>query len=69
MPHIPVFLCFSSANATPSFEGRGGEKLACELENVLNQIYDHPGALDLHELCVIKQEKCWLLNVDIMVRN
>ncbi|KAL1517595.1 hypothetical protein ABEB36_001336 [Hypothenemus hampei] len=61
------FFVDCSANATPDFEGRGGEQLAIELANILTSAYSAPQTLDLRELCILKGEKCWKLYVDILV--
>ena len=57
----------SSANATPEFEGRGGEELAVEISNMLTRAYDCPSCLDLHKLCVVPGQQCWVLYVDVLV--
>ena len=57
---------FSSANATPEFEGRGGEDLANEISRFLHRAYS-AGALNLEELCVVSGQQCWILYVDILV--
>lgn len=58
---------YSSANATPDFEGRGGEDLAIEIANILTAAYKSAKAFDLTKLCIYKGRKCWKLNVDILV--
>lgn len=57
----------SSANATPDFEGRGGEELAMEIANSLAGAYKSTQAFDLSTLCIMKGRKCWKLLVDILV--
>lgn len=64
---IYAIINFSSANATPNFEGRGGEDLAVELSNCLASAYKSNEALDLTKLCIMKGRKCWKLYVDILV--
>ena len=64
-----MFLFSSSANATPEFEGRGGEELANEISSTLAAAFDNPGALDLKKLCILNQQQCWILYVEILVRN
>lgn len=59
---------FSSANATPDFEGRGGENLATEIANSLSSAYKSTNAFDVTKLCILKGKKCWKLYVDILVR-
>lgn len=60
---------FSSANATPAFEGRGGEDLANELSAALTRAYSAPKALDLKALCILPGFQCWKLYVDILVSS
>lgn len=57
----------SSANATPAFEGKGGDDLATEISNVLSMAYQTPDAFDLRQLCIIPHKKCWKMYVDILV--
>lgn len=57
----------SSANATPAFEGKGGDDLATEISNVLSMAYQTPNAIDLRQLCIIPSKKCWKMYVDILV--
>lgn len=57
----------SSANATPDFEGRGGDDLAEEVSNSLSSAYKSQSAFDLSQLCILKGRKCWKLYVDILV--
>lgn len=57
----------SSANASPEFEGKGGDVLATEISNVLSMAYQTPDALDLKQLCIIPHKKCWKMYVDILV--
>lgn len=64
--HIEFFIdC--SANATPEFEGRGGEELANEIRNTLESAYQSPGAFDLRRLCILPRQQCWKLFVDVLV--
>lgn len=60
--------CFSSANATPDFEGRGGENLATEIANSLASAYKSVNAFDVTKLCILEGRRCWKLYVDILVR-
>lgn len=55
---------FSSANATPAFEGRGGEDLANEISSALLKAYD---VLPLNNLCIVPGFSCWKLYVDILI--
>ncbi|XP_071091631.1 exosome complex component RRP42-like [Haliotis cracherodii] len=61
------FFVDCSANATPEFEGRGGEELATEISTMLSRAYDCPSCLDLQSLCVIPKQQCWVLFVDILL--
>lgn len=62
-----LYKYFSSANATPDFEGRGGEDLAQELADTLANAYESPQAFDLKSLCILPGQQCWKLYVDILV--
>ncbi|ERL88194.1 exosome complex component RRP42 [Dendroctonus ponderosae] len=61
------FFVDCSANATPDFEGRGGESLAVELANILSSAYESPLTFDLRKLCILKGKKCWKLYVDVLI--
>lgn len=61
------FFVDCSANATPDFEGRGGENLAIELANILASAYRSPVTLDLGKLCILRGKKCWKIYVDILI--
>lgn len=70
LKNLTVLLClFSSANATPEFEGRGGEELANELSGALTRAYSAPQAFDKTVLCILAHQQCWKLYVDILVSN
>lgn len=56
---------YSSANATPAFEGRGGEQLAAELSRFLFQA--HSPVFDLSKLCIVSGQSCWKLFVDVLI--
>lgn len=58
------FFVDCSANATPVFEGRGGEDLAIEISSVFQKAYR---SFPLHKLCIVPTKKCWLLYVDILI--
>jgi len=60
-------LFISSANATPQFEGRGGEELANELAALMSRAYQTRESFDLKSLSIIKGAKCWKLCIDILV--
>lgn len=57
----------SSANATPEFEGRGGEELGTEIASTLYRIFSSEGSVDLKSLCINPREHCWVLYVDVLV--
>lgn len=57
----------SSANATPEFEGRGGEELGMELSNTLYKVFNNKHSVDLKSLCISPGEHCWVLYVDVLV--
>lgn len=64
-----IFSFCSSANATPDFEGRGGDELAEEVASSLTAAYKSKNAFDLSQLCILKGRKCWKLYVDILVNQ
>jgi len=61
------FFVDCSANATPAFEGRGGESLATSISRMLQRAYTSPDSLDLGKLVVLSGKTCWILYVDILV--
>ncbi|KAJ8945342.1 hypothetical protein NQ318_009737 [Aromia moschata] len=61
------FFVDCSANATPDFEGRGGEDVAIEISNTLSAAYHSPKVFDLRKLCILKGRKCWKIFVDILL--
>ncbi|XP_065087435.1 exosome complex exonuclease RRP42 [Ochlerotatus camptorhynchus] len=61
------FFVDCSANATPDFEGRGGEELATEISNTLSKAYLSQQAFDLTPLCILAKHQCWKLYVDILI--
>lgn len=61
------FFVDCSANATPEFEGRGGEDLATEICNMLTRAYDCPSCLDLKKLLVVEGKQCWIIYVDVLL--
>jgi len=56
-----------SANATPAFEGRGGDDLAADISRILSSSYECPDVLNLEPLCILPGKHCWILYVDILV--
>lgn len=63
-----AFFVDCSANATPEFEGRGGEELAMEFSNTLESAYRSRQAFNLKNLCILPQQRCWKLYIDVLVR-
>lgn len=61
------FFVDCSANATPDFEGRGGQELATEIANTLSMAYLSQQAFDLTPLCILAKHQCWKLYIDILV--
>uniref|UniRef100_A0A3B3VRJ0 Ribosomal RNA-processing protein 42 n=1 Tax=Poecilia latipinna TaxID=48699 RepID=A0A3B3VRJ0_9TELE len=61
------FFVDCSANATPEFEGRGGEELGTELSNTLYKVFNNQHSLDLKSLCISPGEHCWVLYVDVLL--
>lgn len=62
-----LFIIKSSANATPEFEGRGGEELGTELSNTLYKVFNNKNSIELKSLCISAGEHCWVLYVDVLV--
>ncbi|XP_026634701.1 exosome complex component RRP42 isoform X2 [Microtus ochrogaster] len=62
---LPESSC--SANATPEFEGRGGDDLGTEIANTLYRIFNNKSSIDLRSLCISPQEHCWVLYVDVLL--
>lgn len=61
------FFVDCSANATPAFEGRGGEELATEISSTLARAYQTAGAFSLSDICIIPGKCCWKLYIDILI--
>uniref|UniRef100_A0A182NDE8 Ribosomal RNA-processing protein 42 n=1 Tax=Anopheles dirus TaxID=7168 RepID=A0A182NDE8_9DIPT len=61
------FFIDCSANATPEFEGRGGEQLATEISSTLAKAYESQKGLDLSSLCIMAKQQCWKLYVDVLI--
>ena len=64
---LSCFCLSSSANATPEFEGRGGEELANQIAKFMQRCYSSSDTLSLSELCVLPKLQCWVLYIDILV--
>lgn len=74
IPHIDQpdegkisFFVDCSANATPEFEGRGGEELAMEFASTLENAYRSRQAFDLKALSILSGQRCWKINVDVLI--
>ncbi|XP_052740220.1 exosome complex exonuclease RRP42 isoform X2 [Bicyclus anynana] len=61
------FFVDCSANATPEFEGRGGEQLANSISNIMLRAYQSAQAFNLKQLCIFEGKQCWKLYIDILV--
>ncbi|KAM9383756.1 exosome complex component RRP42 [Pholidichthys leucotaenia] len=61
------FFVDCSANATPEFEGRGGEELGTELSNTLYKVFNNKNSVALKSLCISAGEHCWVLYVDVLL--
>ncbi|XP_046842125.1 exosome complex component RRP42-like [Xenia sp. Carnegie-2017] len=61
------FLVNCSANASPKFEGRGGEELSSELSRILDKAFSNKSAIDLKSLSIVSGQQCWVLYVDALV--
>lgn len=59
------FAADCSANASPAFEGRGGEEIANDVVSILTNSF--APAIDLKSLCLIPGKSVWLLSVDILI--
>uniref|UniRef100_A0A3Q2WWE9 Ribosomal RNA-processing protein 42 n=1 Tax=Haplochromis burtoni TaxID=8153 RepID=A0A3Q2WWE9_HAPBU len=71
-PTVPAegyleFFVDCSANATPEFEGRGGEELGTKLSNTLYKVFNNKRSIDLKSLCICAGEHCWVLYVDVLL--
>ncbi|XP_049862902.1 exosome complex component RRP42 [Schistocerca gregaria] len=61
------FFVDCSANATPAFEGRGGEDLATEISASLARAYMSSQVFNLSPLIITPGVHCWKLYVDILI--
>uniref|UniRef100_A0A663DWG1 Ribosomal RNA-processing protein 42 n=1 Tax=Aquila chrysaetos chrysaetos TaxID=223781 RepID=A0A663DWG1_AQUCH len=61
------FFVDCSANATPEFEGRGGEELGTEIANTFYRVFSSESSIDLKSLCINPREHCWVLYVDVLI--
>lgn len=60
------FFVDCSANASPVFEGRGGDDLALDIRAALGRTFCQ-GSLDLKALCIIPGKTCWVLYIDTLI--
>jgi len=60
------FFVDCSANASPVFEGRGGDNLALDIKGALTRTFCS-GVLDLKSLCIIPGKTCWVLYIDALI--
>jgi len=60
------FFVDCSANASPVFEGRGGDNLALDIKGAMTRTFCE-GTLDLRSLCIIPGKTCWVLYIDALI--
>ena len=58
---------FSSALASPDFQGREGEGLGQYLAYRLSDVYSNSKCIDLQSLCIVPGQQCWVLYIDALV--
>jgi len=56
-----------AASASPEFAGRGAEALNIELTSALEQILVDSNIINLRDLCIIPDQQCWVLYIDVLV--
>lgn len=56
-----------SPNATPQFQGRGGDDLAAAIKSLLSRAYNNNLVIDLKSLCVVPGRNCWFVHVDVLI--
>lgn len=56
-----------SPNATPQFQGRGGEDIASFIKSLLIRAYSNRRSINLRALCVVPAQDCWVVNVDVLI--
>jgi len=61
------FFVDCSANATPEFEGRGGEDIASSITSALTESFSNDVVLDLKCLCIAPKFHCRSLYVDVVL--
>ena len=69
--YIDFIDCFSSANAAPEFEGRGGEDLATSISGLLERLYSSPLTFDTSKLCIVpgKHVKAYYVDVEVCMNS
>jgi len=60
------FFVECTANASPNFEGKGGDEISWELSNGLAQVINCQ-TLDLKSLLIVPFKHCWALFIDVVV--
>ena len=65
--HMYNCVYFSSALASPEFEGRDGEELGAHLSQVISNVYSKGQCIDQSSLCVVPGRVCWNLYIDALV--
>jgi len=56
-----------SPNASPAFQGKGGQDLSNGIVCHLSRIYSNKSSLDLEQLCIVPNHHCWVVHVDVLV--
>ena len=59
------FAADCSANASPAFEGRGGDEIASDLVAILSHSFTP--CMDLSSLCLIPGKSVWLVSIDVLI--
>lgn len=59
------FFADLSANASPFFEGKGGNETANLIVSALTEAYEQ--CFDFKVLCVLENKYTWTINVDILI--
>ncbi|KAJ8041464.1 Exosome complex exonuclease RRP42 [Holothuria leucospilota] len=63
---LEFFVDFS-ANASPEFEGRGGNDLSEDMSTRFAEVFQTNNILDFESLCIIPGQCCWVLYIDIVL--
>ncbi|XP_031560495.1 exosome complex exonuclease RRP42-like [Actinia tenebrosa] len=61
------FFVDCSSNASPEFNGRGGEDLAADLSRAMERSFNNRSAIDLPSLSIIPGQQCWVIYIDALV--